>query len=318
MTNFSIRAVVFLGVCTVAVYAYGISYSYFTLYSIGGNITDVPFGAENGAGGITPITQTHGESGEGLSGDVGSGHIVATAGPGILGVYADEGIAIGPRKFGDPGLSGYVNTQAMATFTDGVTITDPDLPLNSTFHLHAFFDLSGSVFAQAFGEFSLDNPNSQIDSYAIANLQITGTGLQNPTGDYFADAEDRFSNTVGHEITIQSNAPVYIPVDETVFNGVPTVETYQMTAQANGSVSDGDLANGKIGFSMANSAFEHTLSWGGITSVTDANGNPITGWSITSASGFDYTQPAPEPSTGVLVAIGGIAVAIAARRRASS
>lgn len=46
--------------------------------------------------------------------------------------------------------------------------------------------------------------------------------------------------------------------------------------------------------------FQHTLLWGGIESVRDATtGAPITDWTITSDSGFDYSKPAdvPEPSS---------------------
>ncbi len=50
--------------------------------------------------------------------------------------------------------------------------------------------------------------------------------------------------------------------------------------------------------------YSHTLAWGGIDSVTDAStGLPITDWSVSSATGFDYSQPAPEPATFVLLGL---------------
>ena len=52
----------------------------------------------------------------------------------------------------------------------------------------------------------------------------------------------------------------------------------------------------------------HTLRWGGITKVLDANGNPILGWSVSAASGIDYgvanTSAVPEPATSALMLAG--------------
>jgi hypothetical protein len=56
-------------------------------------------------------------------------------------------------------------------------------------------------------------------------------------------------------------------------------------------------------------AFGSTLKWGGITRVTDAvTGEPIEGWSITSASGFNYAnayqEAVPEPASIGLALMG--------------
>jgi hypothetical protein len=47
---------------------------------------------------------------------------------------------------------------------------------------------------------------------------------------------------------------------------------------------------------------EHTASWQGINAITDENNNPITGYTVTSASGTDYTQPV----SSALQAIGAV------------
>ena len=46
-----------------------------------------------------------------------------------------------------------------------------------------------------------------------------------------------------------------------------------------------------------------SLHWGGIESLTDEFGNSIDDWTITSASGFDYSKPfgVPEPSSVALL-----------------
>jgi hypothetical protein len=69
-------------------------------------------------------------------------------------------------------------------------------------------------------------------------------------------------------------------------------KTLSGNAGAGSGALFGTTANvtGSIGNSY-NVNFSQTLAWGGISSVTDADtGQPITGWTITSQSGFDYSQ----------------------------
>ena len=63
--------------------------------------------------------------------------------------------------------------------------------------------------------------------------------------------------------------------------------------------------------------FAHSANWGGITSLTDANGVPLTGVSVISPSGVDYTRPIPEPGAGLLV-LAGCAVILNRRRTGRS
>lgn len=82
------------------------------------------------------------------------------------------------------------------------------------------------------------------------------------------------------------------------------------------SVPDGVLCTTNTVTSMAD--FSHTVLWGGISSVKDANGQVVSQFSALSAtSGFDYAASAvPEPGTGALFALG--LAAWCSRRRASS
>jgi MYXO-CTERM domain-containing protein len=65
-----------------------------------------------------------------------------------------------------------------------------------------------------------------------------------------------------------------------------------------------------------------TALWGGVSSVRDAEGNLIASFSVTSASGTDWSQAASEPSSSVpegpslaLSALGIIALLATRRRR---
>lgn len=70
------------------------------------------------------------------------------------------------------------------------------------------------------------------------------------------------------------------------------------------------------------SDFSHTLSWGGITDVLDANGNSVSGWTVESLPGVDLRTPAwdvpattvPEPATWALMAVGLVGILLVARR----
>lgn len=56
--------------------------------------------------------------------------------------------------------------------------------------------------------------------------------------------------------------------------------------------------------SEAWSEFGNTLRWGGIAAVRDASGNALQDYTITSAEGFDWVSPVPEPGAAALLAAG--------------
>jgi PEP-CTERM motif len=67
--------------------------------------------------------------------------------------------------------------------------------------------------------------------------------------------------------------------------------------------------------SAAVANFGSTASWQGITSLTLNNGTPLQDWTFSSASGFDYAQPVPEPGTWALWLAGLAVLAASVRRR---
>ena len=60
-------------------------------------------------------------------------------------------------------------------------------------------------------------------------------------------------------------------------------------------------ASGVPGISTAATDFSHTVTWGGVVGIYDANGQRLSDVSLTSASGADWTRsfaaPVPEPDT---------------------
>ena len=81
--------------------------------------------------------------------------------------------------------------------------------------------------------------------------------------------------------------------------------TLQMWTMADSFVT----ANGTGGWLQhhAVSDFAHTLRWGGITAVLDAQGQPVSGWNISSLPGLDLTVAAvPEPAEWLMLLSGGL------------
>lgn len=190
---------------------------------------------------------------------------------------------------------------AQASFTDTLQILNFGPP-GTPGIVHSLFHLTGSVFANAIGEFTTNGrAHDYVDASALADLAISGTGID----PFNAPYRNLGSNTYAFATQVMSNegdkialdiAPATIPVDEPFVSGIPFQISYTMTVEANAELSNADLVHKQSGQAASSGKFADTLAWGGITSITDSNGVPLTGWTVTSASGFDYSKPATAPS----------------------
>lgn len=126
---------------------------------------------------------------------------------------------------------------------------------------------------------------------AVSQIKATSNMFSTVTRELRSDAPNTPDNIAARD---------FIPFVLTASpNGALSVN---VTLEAFGSatVNGGSFGVPGVGFGSAtfDTAFDHTLSWGGITKVTDvATGAAILDWTVVSASGFDYTQsfPLPEP-----------------------
>ncbi len=195
---------------------------------------------------------------------------------------------------------------ALAGMYDNVYFTTLSGPTGSFVTVQAHWDITGAI-----GTFAT-NPNPfQTTTEATAILTAWGSAFGDAhayqsTQLLVADSGTTI-NSIQNEDYLHP-APLTIPVTLTIEVGLPYFLEANLTASVTTDVgTSGTLTASSSGIV----GYGHTLAWGGIDSVTDADGNLITDWSITSGSGFDYSKPysVPEPSTFVLLGLGALTLA---------
>jgi hypothetical protein len=171
--------------------------------------------------------------------------------------------------------------------------------------------LSGGLYVlstgQALGARSRDNFTSTIDfkfeTYDVSTLQRT-TKVQSHAQAFVGDSGgtdyrgDVFPKELAITVPFVWGQPIWISMELAV--------DAESSAQAPGISPDDPLYR----FPRSGSAsadFSHTATFGGIASVL-SDGQLVTDWSVTSASGADYrldfSAPVPEPATNMLVLTG--------------
>jgi hypothetical protein len=200
----------------------------------------------------------------------------------------------------------YVNTVASVTdeafLYDLVTFVPTDRSLiGQPFDIETGWHLKGSLFATANVGTSVAPPNTFVpygmQDDAGATLTVSGTGVKlTGPADQFVEGYNGYDND--HSTTIVAKYDD-VPVEIAGTWGVRMPIQYQLTLLLEADASTNDLYLQQGANALTNADFSHTLLWGGISTITDAGGNPITsGWTVTSDSGTDWSQPGvevPEP-----------------------
>ena len=207
-------------------------------------------------------------------------------------------------------VSSLAQVRATATVDDTLTwkVGEPGDPNNQHINATMLLRLSGGLSAKADGEYTATYPVSVInsdfiDADAEATVKVSGRGVAPPgspypngTAGYYHD-QINSSNTFNEHVTLDPVKGFYVTLND-VTPYEPKNIFYMLEVFASASLQDWDLDNKKPGAANASGNFMHTLTYEGITSVTDAaTGEPIANWSVTSASGFDWAHPfeVPEP-----------------------
>lgn len=207
---------------------------------------------------------------------------------GILGVYAEA-------SAGSNGSGGSTYGNAVARFEDDLTISAAGLEGQDGV-LVFLVDVDGALSS----EYVTAPLYEDSQSFAYTQLSIlrNGSSVYSATRMVYANGATSGTNFLDDPISVS------VPFTfGTTFSLRVSLQAQSAASALFGANSVADLA--------------HTLTWEGVTSVT-AGGNPVTGYSLSSASGTNYLTPIPEPSSAALVAAAGVLAGLRRSRKAQT
>ncbi|MFO1226526.1 PEP-CTERM sorting domain-containing protein [Roseateles sp.] len=184
-------------------------------------------------------------------------------------------------------FAGSGNTISRGIFRDDLTFNVPGLALGTPLDVTFAIDVSGDLqvglvtgLAQAQWNLQADLGGGATDLRAIGTLFNNGTGAA-PT--FSGDAFGSFQATV--RLANGYAAPLYVQLEGAA------QAAYNHTGARNAASYD----------------LSHSLYWGGITQLS-VNGQAVTDYALSSASGTDYrlslAPPVPEPTSAALLFAG--------------
>ncbi len=243
----------------------------------------------------------------------------ASAGNGHLSVKVDvqASTGAGPPAFNGANATG--GAAAGASYEDNLHFhfNQGGTP-GEAFYVYGLWNLSGTLSSSAVIGGEKEPSPYVVNGAGSASLSIAGGGLSefyslNPR---IAFDQTSIENS-GASTHSRTDPPTQLITVLTGTVGNPVTVSFSLSATAGAYISSADILSNMGGLASGNLDFSHTAAWGGITSVTDVDGDPIIGWTVTSDTGFDYTQAyvAPEPSTFVLFGTSAQVLLLASRRR---
>lgn len=211
-----------------------------------------------------------------------------------------------------------VSVSATAQLDDEMTISIPGgAPPGEIYTMEGIVYLHGFTSLEAVASGGID-PNN-------VRARVTGTfssGEDDPFPTFFG-AEKRATGDIIIPAEPALNILDLNPALVFSYAFAPDVPfPISLKLEVSGSASFGDQSFTSLSPGFAFASFEahygNTLSWGGITKIYNrSTGEEVTDYSVTSASGFDYSQtfPIPEPSSVTMLSLGGGLLLPLLRRR---
>lgn len=178
---------------------------------------------------------------------------------------------------------------ATSRYWDWFQFDDPQL--NGT---HGFFDatlfLAGTGYANLSAGF-LDSPDTEFEAFWHAVINVSVDGVTDPignpiqslyyAGDWYKGPGSTTLEYTGDPLNTYQQQGTF----EFIYGEPILMDTFlQVLTQFDNQIANvpGTL---DTSIDLGNSAY-----WGGIRNLRDANGNPVSGASYSSSSGFDYRQ----------------------------
>jgi hypothetical protein len=222
------------------------------------------------------------------------GILHAHVGGSVTNHYVQNRTPDTPGEFGEAAISVILKIGFEDLFV--INFADGSVPSGTTVNVHAKLHLTGSVTA-------ITSTNARTN----VSMALEGTGIDD-SGHLFA-----FANGGAGTFQAPTDIPLNFPAVVGIANAGANNVFFRMTL--GGEVNGIPLEEGD-GFGQFTGDYRNTLTWGGIQSVTTQFGEPLSGWTVSSASGFDYSQPfpVPEPSSLALVALAGVCRWLAEQR----
>lgn len=236
-----------------------------------------------------------------------SGTAIGTATDGLLQAYASVNEFVSPWPFADGAYNGataYAETKS--SWDDILTINAPGVPAHSALTLHGDLLVEGAQLGTPF---------------TLASYLILGTGIGPGPNSSFASSVpcgNEWCGTLLDGVAWPGQVGFSsIPVTIHTFAGAATALHYFLDVDA---IADVTVTNRQPATSaVATTDFGHTVGWGGVSDITvDATGASLTGYTLASVDGFDYSHavsPIPEPETYLTLLAGLGLLGLAARRQ---
>ncbi len=242
----------------------------------------------------------------------GPHNITATGNVKLIGQDRQFGVETSSKIVVDPGvvnniLPFQISSSADLQLVDSMRCIVDASHANIT--MTAYWQVHGTLSAEAVGKYSASTPPVQLDyvnSSAGSILQISGTGVgPSQYGHNWGTAQTSINSFVTVSQDINQAPALVVPITFHFENNVPQQFGIEVSAISGATVLASDLITLQGGSASATVKFGDTFTWGGITSVTDADtGHPIADWTLVSDSGTDWAHAAPEPSSIALAAFG--------------
>ena len=251
----------------------------------------------------------------------GNSSASGSAGPGLMSLFAWAGASTNAVQRPSTGSS---SARAFGALHDAFTILCPSCSNGSRGTMTFAVSLDGGLGGA--GHRSSDVPsNNGGGGFSFASNWSSVFGLTSGYGNAGGTAGGTYRGTQDGDFTTSTGLGTGLHTFTLDFAfGHPVDLQWQSTINASGSVTSTGNEQSFIGQVESIADFASTFAWGGILSILDQNGAPVSLFTALNELGVDYANsfatPIPEPNSVTLLLIGLLLLVLAmlANRRSAA